>query len=271
MNAVTIVFWIVVAAIVLAVATPQGRTALKSIVNSLGTMFNRGARKLETAERLNEAVKTQVQAQTAKDLAEAQAAYADTTRVIEAHEEDLKALRTWEQNLATATAKFQALTSDDVSDAEQREAAIGAVRTAGEQALAAIAELKAAIAANEATYNAARQTRHEAEQLFASLPADARRAIREGDAAAAAILVDQVSARVAETKAGAETNPAATTLSKLARMKADASARRKAAEARMAAMPMTADQVAFQLENVGKPSSFDAHVAAQATQNESAN
>lgn len=268
MNPLTVVFFIVVAAIVVAVATPQGRTALKSIVNSLATMFNRGARKLETPERLNEQLKSQVEAETAKNLAEAQAAYAHTTFVLDKDAEDHKALEAWRSNLAAATAKFIALTSDDINDAQQH-AAIGAVRQAGEQAMKAIAELESKIAANRETVAAARATRREAQELFSSLDYNARQAIQTGDTAAATVLVNEVSARLAETKAGAGTSQAASTLAKLARMNKEASARRKAAEAREAAMPKTAEEVAQQLANIGQPSTFDAYVAAQA-ENESA-
>jgi len=255
--------WIVIgiaAIIVVAWLTPQGRRALKSITNSIGSALGLAAREIETPDRQREELEARLEAETGQALSEAQTAYASAQGILERQAEMRAELTQWEENRDQAVITVRRLMADKVPDEKQQEQ-IGQAKAIGETAMGKIAALKAAVGANAPNVEWANNALAEAEKLFRLLPQRAEEMLRAGDVAAATQELATAQVHLAASQSAFSGSEAAGVLKRMRRTASRKQATAKAAQARAIAAPASATLAAQQLASLGETPSFDEFLA----------
>ncbi len=250
MDPITIVLGLVVAAVVIAMLTPQGRKALMSVGNTVGSLFGQGAENIVTADSQRVELQARTEAEASAALQEAQNANARAQEILQQYEAQRKELAQWEANRDKAADTLRRLLADDVADAEQQRQ-IGQATGIGETALAKIAGLQAAIKMNAENVTWAHDAMNRSEELMRVLPQRASELLAQGDVAAAAQELAKAETSLAASQSAFSDSKAARLLADMNRRAGRAKANAKAAQTRATAAPASASIAAQQLDSLG--------------------
>jgi len=253
------IIWIAIGVIILlGIATPQGRQGIRSLVNTIGSLFGEAAESLESPASLKRELEARVEAETRAGLTAAEAAYTRAQSILNDKEELERQLKQWEANRDEALRQANALMGDATPDVQQSEE-LGRVKSIGQTALNKIAGIQASMEGNVENYQWAEQVIAESEELFRTLPEIASQRLREGDVAAATMELAQAQKMTTEGLATFSDSKASKMLNKMKDKALEYRASASASKARAIASPASADVAAKMLQATGsKTTDFDA-------------